>query len=63
MKNKNTNESHTPISDGDTRPDQNIDGKTKKDPGAPRNEENKKPLTQERGADTNTLEDFKDAKL
>jgi hypothetical protein len=62
MKNKKLNDSQTPIQDGDTRPDENIEGKKRKNPGAPIQSE-KKALTPERGADSNTLEDYKDAKI
>jgi len=45
------------VSDGDTRPDRENNGRPI------RNRDNKKqPVTRERGADINTLEDFKDAK-
>jgi hypothetical protein len=61
MKNKNKNpDDQTPIRDGDTRPDQNIEGKTKK-PSSPLSSE-KSPTTKERAADVNSLEDYKDAK-
>lgn len=56
-----TEDKATPIRDGDARPDQNIDGKRKKDPGSPLASQQKK-VTKERGADENTIEDFKDAK-
>jgi hypothetical protein len=61
MKNKKTNtERETPIRDGDTRPDANIDGKTKtkSSPLA----SGGKSVSKERAADVNSLEDYKDAK-
>lgn len=61
MKDKNKIKRETPIRDGDTRPDQNIHGKLEKDAGSPVASKNKK-VTQERGADINSLEDYKDAK-
>lgn len=61
MKNKTNEERQTPIIDGDARPDQNIDGLTDKKSKS-KNQPAKKPFTKERGADINTLEDYKDAK-
>jgi hypothetical protein len=61
MKNENKIKRETPIQDGDTRPDQNIDGKPAKDAGSPVASKKQK-ITKERGADVNSLEDFKDAK-
>jgi hypothetical protein len=61
MKDKNKEKRETPIQDGDTRPDQNLHGKEDRDAGSPLASKKKK-LTDERGADMNTLEDFKDAK-
>jgi hypothetical protein len=58
-KNKKKEELETPISDGDTRPDQNLEPDPAKGPIAARRE---KTITKERGADINNLEDFKDAK-
>lgn len=60
MKNKTKIAKETPITDGDTRPDENIEGKQRK-PESPIGI-TKKAMTPERGADTNSLEDFKDAK-
>lgn len=51
----------TPVLDGDTRPDQNADGKPTKDVGSSFSSE-KKTVSPERGADVNSLEDYKDAK-
>lgn len=45
------------VSDGDTRPDRENNGRPIRNAG-----EKKQPTTRERGADINTLEDFKDAK-
>ena len=45
------------VSDGDTRPDQENNGR----PLRPAKNKNQ-PTTHERGADVNTLEDFKDTK-
>jgi hypothetical protein len=60
MKNKkNTTERDTPIRDGDTRPDQNVDGLKEEKPTSPVAGKNK--ITKERAADVNSLEDFKDA--
>ncbi len=56
-------ERETPIRDGDARPDQGI-----KDAGHPgsrvlaRTKQDKKQMTKERGADVNSLEDYRDAK-
>jgi hypothetical protein len=61
MKDKNKIKRETPIQDGDTRPDQNLHGESRKKAGSPLGSEKKK-LTKERGADMNTLEDYKDAK-
>jgi hypothetical protein len=60
MKNKTKTAKETPITDGDTRPDENIEGNQRK-AGAPI-PPSKKPTTPERGADVNSLEDYKDAK-
>lgn len=57
-KDQNT-DSNTPIRDGDTRPDQNIEGKTKRGNVAPVASGK---TTKERAADVNSLEDYKDAK-
>ncbi len=48
-----------PIRDGDTRPDQNIEGKPKKQSSPVASEKGK--VTKERAADVNSLEDYKDA--
>ena len=68
MKNKNQNktERQTPIRDGDSRPDQNIEGKTnvereRKKTSSPLASDKSK-LTREGAADTNSMEDYKDAK-
>jgi hypothetical protein len=61
MKDKNKIKRETPIRDGDTRPDQNMYGESRKNAGSPL-ASGKKKLTKERGADMNTLEDFKDSK-
>ena len=45
----------TPVSDGDTRPDQQPHHTW------PLSKETKKNVTEERGADVNSLEDFKDS--
>jgi hypothetical protein len=61
--NKNIREKmQTPIQDGDTRPDQNT-GSGATENTSPIPKKNSKKLTKERGADTNTMEDYKDAKL
>lgn len=61
MKNKKKNtERETPIRDGDTRPDANIDGETK--PKSSPVASGEKNVTKERAADVNSLEDYKDAK-
>ena len=51
----------TPIRDGDARPDQNIEGKTSKPAGSPL-ASGKRKMSKERGADVNSIEDFKDAR-
>ena len=45
------------VSDGDTRPDRENNGRPIRRP-----ENKKQPTTRERGADIKSLEDFKDAK-
>jgi hypothetical protein len=57
-KNKKKKEPETPVPDGDTRPDQNQEPDLSIGTVAG---QHKKKITKERGADTNTLEDFKDA--
>ena len=59
MKNKSKLKRETPIQDGDTRPDQNLEGNK---PGPVPSPSDRSKITKERGADVNTLEDFKDAK-
>jgi hypothetical protein len=61
MKSSDNTNNATPIRDGDTRPDQNIEGKTKKTAGSPMASQKKK-MTKERGADVDSVEDFRDAK-
>ncbi|HEY0655388.1 MAG TPA: hypothetical protein VGD65_19775 [Chryseosolibacter sp.] len=61
MKNKKQIERETPITDGDSRPDQNIDGE-EKNISPLRSPADKKPVTRERAADVDSLEDYKDAK-
>jgi hypothetical protein len=60
MKNENKRkieeQKQTPISDGDTRPDQQSEGTW------PLSNEYKDQVTKERGADVNSLEDYKDGK-
>jgi hypothetical protein len=64
-KNKDKEKKHiqepSPIMDGDTRPDKQEEAVTmeRKPSSAPGKE---KKLTEERGADIDSLEDFKDAK-
>jgi hypothetical protein len=58
-KSKKQKDERTPIIDGDSRPDKNIEpdrviGTVKR--------KSEKKITTERAADTDTLEDFKDAK-
>lgn len=61
MENDKKEERETPIIDGDARPDQNVEGL--KDSKRERTKQAaEKTLTKERGADINTLEDYKDAK-
>jgi hypothetical protein len=61
MKSKKKNiERDTPIRDGDTRPDQNIEGNTQKQSSPLASDKSK--FTKERAADINSLEDYKDAK-
>jgi hypothetical protein len=52
---------HTPIIDGDTRPDHQEDALMPEKRKTPDKTKEKK-MTSERGADMDTLEDFKDAK-
>lgn len=62
MKSKTKNPKHherTPIADGDARPDHQEDALKA---GEKKSREDNKKLTAERGADTDSLEDFKDAK-
>jgi hypothetical protein len=63
MKNKENKKTEaqkqTPIIDGDTRPDKQ---ETVIDKKVSANTKKEKKFTKERGADINTLEDFKDAK-
>jgi hypothetical protein len=56
---KKIKEERTPITDGDTRPDQQPDGSPKKDL-----KRNKAPkdFTANRAGDVNSLEDYKDKK-
>ena len=59
-------EHHTPIIDGDARPDINLEPKEKVKKGAhpipiPEDESKKEKFTRNR-VDTNSLEDFRDAK-
>ncbi|HEY0743113.1 MAG TPA: hypothetical protein VGD40_16710 [Chryseosolibacter sp.] len=61
MKNENKEQKETPIRDGDTRPDQNIEGTRKKPSSSPMATAPGK-VSKERAADVNSLEDFKDAK-
>jgi hypothetical protein len=60
MKNENKRkieeQRQTPVSDGDTRPDQQPEG------AWPLSNEYKDKVTKERGADVNSLEDYKDGK-
>ena len=59
MKNdKSKQEKKSPIHDGDTRPDKNIE---KTSPGT-RSGKKQKKFTKERSADINSIEDYKDAK-
>jgi hypothetical protein len=51
----------TPIRDGDTRPDQNLDPKAKKKSSPLASSKDR--VTKERGADVDRWEDYKDAKL
>lgn len=60
MKDKDKEQRETPIRDGDTRPDQNIEGKVKKNSSPMATDPGK--VSKERAADVNSLEDFKDAK-
>lgn len=64
--NENNTERQTPIRDGDTRPDQNIEGKTRVEPKRKKASSplasDKRELNKEGAADTNSLEDYKDAK-
>ena len=60
MKHKTSKaERETPITDGDTRPDENIDGTTKANTSPIASD--KKKITRERGADVNSMDDYKDA--
>jgi hypothetical protein len=61
MKDINRDHPDTPIRDGDARPDQNVTGKDTKKAGSPLASQKKK-MTKERGADVNSLEDFKEAR-
>ena len=61
MKDINRDSKHTPVRDGDSRPDQNIEGRKTKKSGSPLASQPKK-MTKDRGADVNSLEDFKDAR-
>lgn len=62
MKNDQHNQQKgTPIRDGDTRPDQNLEGTEKKKASSPLASKPSK-ITKERAADINSLEDYKDAK-
>jgi hypothetical protein len=62
MRNLENDPKETPIRDGDSRPDQNVEGKTNnRQSGSPLASQKKK-MTKERGADVNSIEDFKDAK-
>jgi hypothetical protein len=58
-KNKKQEEIQTPVPDGDTRPDQNQEPDLS--PGKLIVNREKK-ITKERGADIDSLEDFKDAR-
>ena len=61
MKDKNRKKierRQTPVSDGDTRPDTQPSGKNSTPPNLDQDEK----VTKERGADVNSLEDYKDAK-
>lgn len=61
MKNKTSKAHHrTPVEDGDTRPDVQENAADKKT--AARTPVRKIKLTQQRSADVNSLDDFKDAK-
>ena len=67
MKNKTDNiKRDTPIRDGDTRPDQNIEGEskieTKRKKASSPLANDRRELTKEGAADVNSLEDYKDAK-
>jgi hypothetical protein len=66
MKNKKHNNpkesERTPIIDGDTRPDQNIEPQPLPK-GEIEEQKKKKEFTPERGRDVNSLEDFKDKKI
>jgi hypothetical protein len=53
-KRKTEEQKQTPVSDGDTRPDQQPQGQW------PLSNEYKDQVTKERGADVNSLEDYKD---
>lgn len=55
-------EEQTPIMDGDTRPDKQEEAVTQERKRGPVPHKKEKKVTKERGADVDSLEDFKDAK-
>jgi hypothetical protein len=57
---KKSEQERTPITDGDTRPDERVDGSQKKE--LKRNKASRH-FTSNRGSDVNSIEDFKDKKI
>lgn len=55
-------EEQTPIMDGDSRPDKQEEAVTMERKRGPMPHKKEKKVTKERGADVDSLEDFKDAK-